>query len=369
VPQNPELNLRKKEPLMKKKALVAGALGVIGRSLIQELERQGDWEVVGISRRIPDFETSSIYLSLDLLDREACENQLRGLKDITHLFYCAFQPRSSWAEHTAPNLAMLVHCVETMNTASAELQHVQLIEGNKWYGSHLGPFRTPAREDDPPHMAPNFYVEQEHWLRNFHAQAQDADAGWNWSALRPHTVCGFSLNSPMNLTTCLAVYALISKELGLPLRFPGKPGAWESIYQVCDSRHLAKAMIWCATGENAANEVFNITNGDYFRWKNIWGRIAEFFEMEPGEVQTIPLTEFMADKEPLWEKLCEKHGLQKIPYSEIAAWPFADYVFGSEWDVMTDTLKLRLHGFHECLRSDEMFVRIFQEFREQKVIP
>ena len=91
--------------------------------------------------------------------------------------------------------------------------------------------------------------------------------------------------------------------------------------------------------------------------------------MPVGEVQTLPLTEFMADKAPLWEKLCEKYGLQKIPYSQIAAWPFADYVFGTDWDVMTDTLKLRLHGFHDCLRSDEMFVRIFQEFREQKVIP
>ena len=87
------------------------------------------------------------------------------------------------------------------------------------------------------------------------------------------------------------------------------------------------------------------------------------------EVQTLPLTEFMADKATLLEKLRGKHGLQKISYSQIAAWSFADYVFGTDWDVMTDTLKLRLHGFHDCLRSDEMFVRIFQEFREQKVIP
>ena len=36
------------------KALVAGALGVIGRSLIQELEKQQDWEIVGISRRVPE---------------------------------------------------------------------------------------------------------------------------------------------------------------------------------------------------------------------------------------------------------------------------------------------------------------------------
>ena len=44
-------------------------------------------------------------------------------------------------------------------------------------------------------------------------------------------------------------------------------------------------------------------------------------------------------------------------------------MFGTDWDVMTDTLKLRLHGFHDCLRTDAMFDRIFQEFRDMKVIP
>ncbi len=67
---------------------------------------------------------------------------------------------------------MLVNSVEAVSELSSEVQHVQLIEGNKWYGSHLGPFRTPAREDDPPHMGPNFYVEQQYWLRNFHQQQQ-----------------------------------------------------------------------------------------------------------------------------------------------------------------------------------------------------
>ena len=146
---------------MKKKALVAGALGVIGRSLIQELEIQQDWEIVGISRRVPEKKGKTNYLSLDLLDRDACRKEFGKQEGITHLFYCAFQPRPTWAEHTVPNLEMLVNSVEAVSETSSELQHVQLIEGNKWYGSHLGPFRTPAREDDPPHMGPNFYVEQE----------------------------------------------------------------------------------------------------------------------------------------------------------------------------------------------------------------
>ena len=243
------------------------------------------------------------------------------------------------------------------------------MQGNKIYGSHLGPFKTPARETDPPHMLPNFYWDQEQWLRTHHGGQGGPNQSWSWSALRPHTVCGFALGNPMNLTTCLAVYAVVSKELGLPLRFPGKRGAFEAVYQTCDSQHLANGMVWCATHDAARNEVFNITNGDFFRWVNVWGQIADFFGMEAGPVQTISLTEFMADKEPLWREIVTKYGLQDIPYKDIAHWPFADYVFNTDWDVMSDTLKLRLHGFHDCLRSDEMFIRIFQEFRDMKVIP
>ncbi len=59
----------------RKKALVVGALGVIGRRLIQHLEEAGGWEIVGLSRRIPDFPSKASYISVDLLDRadaEAC---------------------------------------------------------------------------------------------------------------------------------------------------------------------------------------------------------------------------------------------------------------------------------------------------------
>lgn len=350
--------------MVQKKAVVVGALGVIGRKLVAHLEALGDWEIVGLSRRAPDFDSKATFISVDLLDRADAEAKLGGLDDVTHIFYAAFQARPKWADHGGPNLAMLVNSVEPIAAASKGLKHIHLVQGNKIYGSHLGPFKTPAREEDPPHMLPNFYWDQENWLRT-----NQIGAGWTWSALRPQTVCGFALGNPMNITTCIAVYATISKELGLPLRFPGKKGAWEAIYQVCDSQHLANAMVWCGESAAAENEVFNITNGDFFRWKNVWGDFAKFFDMEVGDVQTISLTEFMADKEPLWNMIVEKYGLQPIPYKDVAAWPFADYVFGTDWDVMTDTLKLRLHGFPDCLRSDEMFTRIFQEFRDMKVIP
>ncbi|MCB1806142.1 MAG: NAD-dependent epimerase/dehydratase family protein, partial [Candidatus Competibacteraceae bacterium] len=166
----------------KKKAVIVGGLGVIGRNLIHYLTPFEDWDMVGLSRREPDFESRADFIAVDLLDRADAEAKLAQLHDVTHIFYTAFQARPSWAEHNAPNLAMLVNAVEVIEQASPGLQHVHLVEGNKIYGSHLGPFKTPAREDDPPHMLPNFYYDQEQWLRR-----QQAGKSWSWSALRPHT--------------------------------------------------------------------------------------------------------------------------------------------------------------------------------------
>ena len=347
-----------------KKAVIVGALGVIGRNLVKHLLAEGGWQVVGLSRRSPDFESEAEFIPVDLLDRADAEAKLSGLSDATHIFYAAFQARPTWAEHNAPNLAMLVNAVEVIEAASPGLRHVNLVEGNKIYGSHLGPFKTPAREDDPPHMLPNFYWDQERWLED-HQKGK----AWTWSALRPQTVCGYAVGNPMNITTAIAVYASISRELGLPLRFPGKPGAYRAVYQVADAQILNRAMVWCASSENAANQAFNITNSDFFRWSNVWPKFAEFFGLEVADVQTISLTEFMADKGPLWSAMVKKYGLQDIPYDQLVAWPFADYVFGTDWDVMTDTLKIRQAGFHDSVRSEEMFLRIFQDFRDMKVIP
>jgi nucleoside-diphosphate-sugar epimerase len=347
-----------------KTAVVVGGLGVIGRNLLDHLARDDDWDLVGLSRRAPDFETRARFISLDLLDRAQCQAKLSGLTEATHIFYAAFQARPTWAEHGAPNLAMLANAVEAIEAVAPGLRHVHLVEGTKIYGSHLGPFKTPAKESDPPHMLPNFYYDQEMWLRR-----HQAGKSWTWSALRPQTVAGFAIGNPMNISTVIAVYAAISKELGLPLRFPGHPGAFRAIYQVTDSDHLARAMTWCATAPGAANDVFNVTNGDFFRWENLWPGFARFFEMEPGLVQTLSLTDFMADKAPVWEAIVEKHGLQPIPYRDLAAWPFADYVFGCHWDVMSDTLKIRRAGFHDCVDSEAAFLALFQKFRDMKVIP
>ena len=91
--------------------------------------------------------------------------------------------------------------------------------------------------------------------------------------------CGVALGIPMNLAMVIAVYATISKHLGVPLRFPGKPGAYHSLIEMTDAGLLARAMVWAATDPRAANQAYNINNGDLFRWEEMWPKLAGYFDL------------------------------------------------------------------------------------------
>ena len=349
-------------------AVVVGALGVIGRYVVERLAAEPGWEVVGLSRRRAEDRPGVRYLSVDLLDAAATDATLAGLADATHVFYAAFQagsgPAANYASNVAANRDMLANSVTAIERVAPGLRRVVLVTGTKYYGTHLGPFRTPARESDPRHLPPNYYFDQIDWLTQFQRGKR-----WDWTELRPQTLCGFAPGTPMSIVPVIAVYAAICRELGLPLRFPGKPGAWRSIYQVTESAHFASAALWAATEPRCANQAYNVTNGDYFRWCNLWPRIAEVFEMPWAEPQTISLTAQMADKAPLWDAMVRRHGLRPHRFDEVVAWPFGDYVFATDWDVMSSLTKSRQHGFHEVVDSEEMFVRLLRQFREQRIVP
>ena len=119
-------------------ALIAGGLGVIGRSLVEHLENNPDWSVYGLSRRKPDFETSAEFISIDLLNLEECKIKLERLKAITHIFFTPYAARETFMEEVAPNLAMLKNLVETMEQIAPNLKHVQLMLGAKWFVVQFG---------------------------------------------------------------------------------------------------------------------------------------------------------------------------------------------------------------------------------------
>lgn len=349
--------------MAKKTALVAGATGVIGRYLVSHLKNLEDWDVIGVSRRKPEKSDGVRYIEADLLQPEELSKKFSGLDQVTHIIYAAYQDYESDPEQQVSiNLAMFRNVLNAVEQASPALERVLLMQGVKAYGVHLGPFKTPAQETDPRHMPPNFYYDQEDYMRE-----EQKRKSWSWTILRPDVVCGFSLGNPMNIAMVIGTYASISKELGLPLRFPGK--AYPYLAQVTDAGLLARCTAWAATEEKCAFEIFNVTNGDFFRWKNLWPIIADRFQMRITSPQPIPLAQIMADKQPLWSRIVDKYRLRPIPYKKLASWGFGDFIFKCDYDVMSDTTKLRKFGFHEVESSEEMFLRLFDEFKEEKVLP
>lgn len=347
-----------------KTALVVGANGVIGRNLIDYLRTLPEWDIIGVSRRGGEDSDRVRYIAADLLNEADTREKLSGLTAVTHIFYAAYQDRPTWAELVAPNLAMLVNVVNAIEPIARNLQHISLMQGYKVYGAHLGPFKTPARETDAYHMPPEFNVDQQQFL-----ERRQAGSSWTWSALRPSVVCGFGLGNPMNLAMVIAVYASMSKELGLPLRFPGKPGAYHSLLEMTDANLLARATVWAATDERCANQAFNITNGDLFRWNELWPKIAAFFGLETAPPLPMSLEVVMADKEPLWNAMIDKYDLQKINYKDVSSWRFGDFVFSWDYDFFADGSKARRFGFHDFIDTEKMFMDIFEDFRKRKVIP
>jgi nucleoside-diphosphate-sugar epimerase len=347
-------------------AVVVGAQGVIGRYIVEKLASLPDWQVVGLSRRRGMDAPRVRHISVDLLDQADASAKLSDLADATHVFFAAFQagsgPAADYAKNIAANRDLLVNSVSAIDRASARLERVVLVTGTKYYGSHLGPYETPAREDDPRHAGANYYFDQVDWLTAF-----QRGKPWSWTELRPQTLCGFAPGTAMSIVPVIAVYAAMRKELGLPLAFPGK--AWSTLYQVTESAHFAEAAYWAATEPRCANQAYNITNGDYFRWRHAWPRIARVFDMRAAEPQPHSLVEFMADKAPLWDAMVKKHGLKPHRFDEIAAWPFGDYVFNCDWDVMSSVTKSRQHGFHAVVDSEAMFERLLARFRAERIVP
>ena len=346
-------------------ALIAGALGVVGRALVEHLENDPEWDVIGLSRRSPDFETSANFISVDLLNLSDCKEKLTSLTNVSHVFFTPYSARESFADEVLPNLEMLKNLMTVIEETASKLQHVQLMLGAKWYGVQFGaPYKPPAKESDPRHMPPNFYYNQLDWLTE-----KQKGCKWTWSALLPHGIWGFSVGSEMNMLTSLAVYASISKHYGIPLNFPGNPDLYHSVYQIVDVSLLSRAMVWAATTPTAANEAFNITNGDFTRWCHLWPRIADFFEMEVGEIRQVNLQSLMSDKENVWKEICDKHNLNYYKMNDLATWRFMDYAFNNGFDQMSCLNKIRNAGWNGLLDTEETITLQLKNMRNQKIIP
>jgi hypothetical protein len=81
------------------------------------------------------------------------------------------------------------------------------------------------------------------------------------------------------------------------------------------------------------------------------------------------LSEAMADKEPLWDRMVAEHGLRPTPFAQVSSWGFGDAVFSWNYDFLADGSKLRRAGFTEHIRAEAMFDGLFSQLRRDRIVP
>jgi len=360
-----------------KKLLLFGATGVIGRAALEHFKTLDGWSVLSVGRTRPSDISVDDFLSLDLLDRSACDVALGMLSDITHVIYAAVYEKpgaliEGWRDpdQMAKNDQMLRNVMEPLQRTNIPLEHITLFQGSKAYGSHIEKqVPIPAKEAWPRHEHKNFYWLQEDYLRDC-----KAGADWAFTILRPRIVFGGALGSNMNPISAIGVYAAVQRHKGEPLHYPG---GLARINQAVDTDLIARACEWAATSPNSRNETFNIDNGDLFVWQNVWPVICEALDMPEGEKKPYFLENLLTEEADTWPKIVETHKLrapkeigkvvgQSLGYTD---WQMATGKDVAPNPVISSTIKIRKAGFNDCVDTEQMFRKWFGNYRRDRLLP
>lgn len=232
--------------------------------------------------------------------------------------------------------------------------------------------------------------------------------GVEWNVTYPSEVLGFAKGNLMNFANAAALYAAVSKEMGTELVFPGSEDFYQKVSVFTDAGLHARFCRWAALEPKAANETFNVVNGDVESWMNLWPRMAEYFGL------TVPADQFMrptplASERPLivnppisvhadafgmkgltpqgyvrnqvnlvkwmqqhdvqlaWKKLSDREGLDSTAF-EKASWAFADFAWGRDYNSVLSMSKARKLGWIGYLDTWENLEMIFDRLKEERVI-
>jgi len=350
-------------------ALVVGSTGIAGQALCQELVDKG-WRVTGVSRRSPVAIEGVESVLVDLTDAEATQAALADVNP-TAVFFGVWMRMDSEAENIRVNSGIVRDVLAAVGPGGS-VKHVSLMTGLKHY---LGPFEayaqgesreTPFHEYEPRLDLPNFYYAQEDELWEAAVKY-----GFGWSTHRSHTVIGFAVGNAMNMGMTLSVQAAICKERGIPFRFPGNEIQWNGLTDMTDADLLARQMIWTAETEGLPSQAYNTANGDVFRWKWMWPRIAELLGVEPEGYHTEPrpLVEQMAGMEDVWATIAEREGLAEAQLDRVASWWHTDADMNRPLECFTDMANSRRNGFMDATVTLDSFAALFERLRRERIIP
>lgn len=362
------------DPVTGEKVLVVGASGLVGGAAAAAFIEAGH-DVVTLSRRPPEGlpDGSAQHESIDLGDADACLGLASRHPSITRVVYAAVHELpgllAGWKapDQMQANLTMMRNLLEALDRY-ASLEHVSALQGTKAYGVHHHPIRVPSRESEPRDQHENFYWLQEDLLRA-HAEQR----GHAWTIFRPPLIVGPNHGVAMNLIPVIGVYAALCRSHGLPLAYPGGPSY---VAEAVDCRVLADALVWASLAPAAQNEIFNITNGEVFEWRDLWPDLARAVGLEVGSDEPMSVRQWIMDRAGSWDELVQKQGLRPLTLEQVLgeSHHYADFQFAHRAQTppppaLMSTIKLHNAGFHGVMNTTESFVHWLADLAQRRIIP
>ncbi|KAK5944623.1 hypothetical protein PMZ80_003906 [Knufia obscura] len=409
-------------------AIVTGATGITGSAIVEHLCKDSQYkQIFTLSRSQPSSSMSDKIKHAHMDLQSSAEDMAKDLSHVSGsvIFFCAYLARDDEGEAAKVNGAMLQNFLDALKI-TGELKQVKRIVltcGLKQYGVHLGQPKQPMHETDAilegGNWPPNFYYSQQRVLMD-NAKAN----GYTWTVTFPQDVLGFAKGNFMNECTALGLYCSVAK-LAHPdseLPFPGSKANYMAFNCWTSANLHAKFCLWAAQAPNAANQMFNVVNGDTESWQNLWPRMAARFgckvpkEMFPGgdrskydgfeasgpsdlhdpapvavqatseEVgigmgmpdlkkpstlyQQVDTTKWAKDPKVMkaWETLRDKYGLDQQAFDK-ATWGFLTFVLGREYSCVTSMSKARKMGWNGYEDTWDSFEETFDRLEKAKILP
>jgi len=397
-------------------AIVTGATGILGREIVFGLAKDSStWSTVhALSRSQKEEYPSNVkHDHIDLTS--SAQNMAKDLKGVEaeYVFFAAYLAKDDEGEAADVNGAMLENFLSALeiNGVMKKVKRVVLVTGAKQYGLHLGRPRNPMYEDDPwvegEGRPPNFYYTQQ---RILHKSA--AKNGFSWVVTYPNDVIGVAKQNFMNLSTAVAMYILVSKEMnqGAEVPWPGSEAFYTASETFTWAKYHADFCIWASQTEKAGNQAFNVVNGDVVSWQSLWPKMVQYFggkvpakqfadskeevsmELAPkppiadqatsmglegsdytkqskveGRVDLMKWSQ-MGDVKKAWQTIAEREGLDEKGW-EGATWGFLQFVLGRNYDINISMNKAKKFGWTGFADTFEAFQVVFAQMAEKKIIP